>query len=162
LLTALSTRPGTPSLFLRDEFTGFIEQMARREYYSGMLETFTKLYDGKFMRRVLRKETIEVADPIFILFAGGIKSKMTELLTYEHVSAGFLPRFVIITAEADVSKIRPLGPPTETTSTGKQALIKRLLQIQTHYIRDEGEADANSLRMPKKWHAELTPDAWGR
>lgn len=162
LLTALSTRPGTPSLFLRDEFTGFIEQMARREYYSGMLETFTKLYDGKFMRRVLRKETIEVADPIFILFAGGIKSKMTELLSYEHVSSGFLPRFVIITAEADVSKIRPLGPPTETTSTGKQALIKRLLQIQTHYIRDEGEADANSLRMPKKWNAELTPDAWGR
>src|SRR6266567_3070663 len=98
LMTALQARKGMPSVFLRDEFTGLMQQMTKKDYLAGMPEFFTKLYDGKDQKRLLRKEEIIIRKPRFILFAGGIKSKMTRLLTNEHVDSGFLPRFIIVTA----------------------------------------------------------------
>jgi hypothetical protein len=86
LFTSLSMRPGRPSVFLRDEFSGLLESMSRKDYYAGMAETLTKLYDGKFQKRVLRKETIEVRDPVLIVFAGGIRERVLGLLTHEHVA----------------------------------------------------------------------------
>ena len=94
LMTSLQTRPRRPSVFLRDEFTGLLEMIVKRDYYAGMPELFTKLYDGKMMKRVLRKEIIEIKEPCLIVFAGGIKSRITQLLKVEHVSSGFMPRFV--------------------------------------------------------------------
>jgi len=47
LLTSLSTRPGRPSIFLRDEFSGLLDQMTKKDYLSGMAELLTKLYDCK-------------------------------------------------------------------------------------------------------------------
>src|SRR5262249_60707927 len=112
LFSALATRPGKPSVFLRDEFTGLLEQMTKRDYMAGFAEMLTKLYDSKTLKRVLRKETIAVKDPILIVYAGGIKSRMQLMMTLEQVASGFLPRFVFITAVSDINRVRPLGPPT--------------------------------------------------
>ena len=101
LLQGLSLRPSKPSIFLRDEFTGLLDSMTKKDYMSGMPELLTKLYDGKLQKRMLRKEIIEVKDPRLIIFAGGIRSKTQQLLTLEHVSSGFMPRFVFLTAESD-------------------------------------------------------------
>src|SRR5690606_15542608 len=89
LMTALQGRPGKPSIFLRDEFTGLIDQVGRKDYYSGMLESLTKLSDGKNTKRILRSETIEIKEPVFIIYAGGIKSKMLQILRDEHIISGF-------------------------------------------------------------------------
>src|SRR5579862_7181105 len=43
MFTALSLRPGQPSIFLRDEFSGLIEMMTKRDYYAGMGEALTKM-----------------------------------------------------------------------------------------------------------------------
>ena len=56
LFTNLSMRPKKPSVFLRDEFSGLIDAMTKKDYMAGMPEMLTKLYDGKFQRRLLRKE----------------------------------------------------------------------------------------------------------
>lgn len=165
LLTAISTRPNRPSIFLRDEFTGLVEAMGKREYYAGMLETLTKLYDGKFLRRILRKETIEVRDPILILFAGGIKSRMMELLNNEHIISGFLPRFIVITAEADVTKLKPIGPPTKKTTGERDKLLDYLRMLYEHYWQRTSPTkseDGTSVKMAKTWQAELTKEAWFR
>jgi hypothetical protein len=133
LMTALQARKGMPSVFLRDEFTGLIAQMTKKDYMAGMPEFFTKLYDGKISKRMLRKEEIVIRDPRFILFAGGIKSKMTRLLTNEHVDSGFLPRFVIVTAEADPTRVKPLGPPVASNREGRAKIKSELEQIaQAH------------------------------
>src|SRR6185503_18286841 len=84
LLTSLSTRPGKPSVFLRDEFSGLLEMITKRDYYAGIPELLTKMYDGKMQKRILRKESIEVRDPVLLVFAGGIKDKITGLLSFEH------------------------------------------------------------------------------
>lgn len=165
LLTALSMRPGKPSIFLRDEFSGLLEMITKKDYYSGMPELLTKLYDGKMQKRILRKETIEVREPILIFFAGGIKDKITGLLTHEHVSSGFMPRFVFITAESDINRLKPIGPPTATTTGSGDAIRNELMDIFSYYrkpIHMTVQKTAAVLDEPMKFEAELTGDAWVR
>lgn len=166
LLTALSTRPGRPGVFLRDEFSGLLEQMTRKDYMAGMPELLTKLYDGKMQKRILRKETIEVKDPVLIVFAGGIKNKVTSILTTEQVSSGFMPRFVFITAESDISKLKPIGPPTQRTVNNGESIRVELQDIYDHYHHDT-TLTIEKLKQkynggPQYFSAKLTDDAWVR
>lgn len=165
LLTSLSTRPGKPSVFLRDEFSGLLEMITKKDYYAGMPELFTKLYDGKLQKRILRKESIEVKDPCLLVFAGGIKNKITGLLTFEHVSSGFMPRFIFITAESDIARVRPLGPPTDWTDNNRQAILDELADLYTHYnatVTMEVKDLKVKFEEKKKFLAKLTPEAWHR
>lgn len=164
LFGSLSMRPGRPSVFLRDEFSGLLEAMTKKDYMAGMAETLTKLYDGKFQKRVLRKEIIEVKEPVLILFTGGIKTRIMSLLTTEHVSSGFMPRFVFISAESDISKLKPLGPPTEATLGRRDYIISRFAHIQAHYKKEQTFSINGKVQVagPKKWDVSLTPDAWFR
>ncbi len=158
LLRSVSQRPRKPSLFLRDEFSGLLESMKKKDYMAGMLETFTKLYDGNYQKKELSKTTVELHDPILLMFVGGIKSRIFELLTYEHVNSGFMPRFCIITAESDPSRMRPLGPPTKGTREAEEALTEHFRTIYNFYNRELGPDDL----MAPTWEVELTPDAWRR
>jgi hypothetical protein len=165
LMTGLSTRPGHPSIFLRDEFSGLLEAFSRKDYYAGMAEMLTKLYDGKMQKRVLKKEIIEVKDPVLVLFTGGIKNKVCGLLTHEYISSGFIPRFVFITAESDVDNVRPLGPPSAKDTTGRDQILSRMRRMQSFYnveptlIMRDGKF---VMQNPDHVDAELTPEAWSR
>jgi hypothetical protein len=160
LLTSMATRSGKPSLFLRDEVTGLIEAMSKKEYMAGMMETLTKMYDAKHMKRILRRETIDVRDPRLVLFAGGIRSKMMDLLTYQHVSSGFLPRFIFITAESDLTRIKPIGPPTMVNLEERDDLIDEARTIYGHYAVTVNPSSNGKASIPKQWNAELTEEAW--
>lgn len=159
LLTALGTRPGRSSLFLRDEVTGLIESL-KKEYMSGMMETLTKLYDGKPLKRILRKETIDVRDPVLIFFSGGILNKMMDLLNHKHIASGFLPRFIFITAESDITRLKPIGPPTEDNKKDRLRIIKWCKKMHETYVVPKPSSDGQSVTLPKKWKAELDPEAW--
>lgn len=165
LLTSLSTRAGKPSVFLRDEFSGLLEMITKKDYYAGMPELLTKLYDGKMQKRILRKESIEVRDPCLLVFAGGIKNKITDLLTFEHVSSGFMPRFVFITAESDITRVRPLGPPTDWTDNNRSAIMDELIDLYSYYNRTHIMTVTGSnisYEEKIKTDAQLTPEAWHR
>lgn len=163
LFTSLAVRPGRPSVFLRDEFSGLLEAMAKKDYYAGMMETFTKLYDGKYQKRVLRKETIEVREPVLILFAGGIKNRIQANLSYEHVGSGFLPRFLFVSADSDVTKLKPMGPPRDSTMGKRDYLLARFQALSAHYQRTQQLNVAGRIvdtRVP--FDASMTDDAWVR
>jgi hypothetical protein len=163
LFTSLSMRPGRPSVFLRDEFSGLLESITKKDYYAGMAETLTKLYDGKFQKRVLRKDVIEVRDPVLIMFAGGIKERVLSLLNYEHVASGFLPRFIFVTAESDLTRLRPLGPPTEATLEGRDRLVDKFTRLAEHYKQvTTVHLDGRTIEAARSFKATLTPDAWMR
>lgn len=165
LLSALGSRPGRPSVFLRDEFSGLLEAMTKKDYMAGMPELLTKLYDGKFQKRILRKEVVEVRDPRLVFFAGGIKNKITGLLNFEHVSSGFMPRFIFITAESDITRLRPIGPPTARTTGNKNAIMAEMEEIYKFYNQTQ-ELEIKKLKatIPQKvvYEAEMTPEAWIR
>lgn len=157
MMQALSTRPGQPSVFLRDEFSGLLEMMTKRDYYAGMAEMLTKLYDGKIQKRILRKETVEVREPVLLIFAGGIRNRVQALLTTEHISSGFMPRFVFITAESDAARVRPLGPPMLADTSRRDGLLAELSSMVAHYHVIDGTRNTT-----KKTQAELSPAAWAR
>jgi hypothetical protein len=165
MFAALATRPGIPSIFLRDEFSGLLEQMTKRDYMAGFAEMLTKLYDGKVQKRLLRKETIIIKEPHLILYCGGIKTRIQELLTMDQVSSGFLPRFIFITAESDMTRVRPLGPPTSVNLDARVSILDELRDISQYY--DEQETiivNGKVVISPNKriWKAELTEAAWLR
>ena len=165
LLSALSMRPGKPSIFLRDEFSGLIEQMTKKDYMAGMPELLTKLYDGKLQKRILRKETIEVRDPRLIVFAGGIKNKITGLLSHEHVSSGFMPRFIFITAESDIKRLKPIGPPSTKTTGNRNAILDELVDIGFYYNKEQTltiEKLKATVQQKVMFDAEMTEEGWIR
>lgn len=165
LLTSMSTRPGRPSVFLRDEFSGLLEQMSKKDYMAGMAELLTKLYDGKMQKRLLRKETVEVREPCLIVFAGGIKTKITHILTHEQVSSGFMPRFIFITAESDITKMKPLGPPTTRDLSEREAIKDELVELVKHFRTTQvlTVKDTKAVfEQKRRFEAELTPKAWDR
>ena len=165
LFTNLSLRPGKPSIFLRDEFSGLISAMNRKDYMSDLPEMLTKLYDGKMQKRILRKEIIEISDPRLIIYAGGIKNKILASLTSEHIGSGFIPRFIFITAESDMSKMQPLGPPTMENKDERENIFKEIKKIHRHYsgkhtIKIDGiDAELNAT---KEFDVSMTDDAWVR
>lgn len=165
LFTNLSLRPGKPSIFLRDEFSGLIQSMMKKDYMADLPEMLTKMYDGKMQKRLLRKEVIEIADPRLIIYAGGIKNKVLSLLNSEHISSGFIPRFIFITAESDVTKLKPLGPPTVEDVQEKNKILDEMKRIYKHYsgvksVKIEGVD--GTLNTTKDFDAKLTDEAWVR
>ena len=163
LLTSLSTRPSRASIFLRDEFSGLLEMMTKRDYYAGMAETLTKLYDGKFQKRVLRKEIIEIRDPILILYAGGIRTRIYELMDYGYVTSGFIPRFIFISADSDISRLKPLGPPSDKNLEEREKLLAKFTRMYEHFTAEQTiKIGDKEVVTPKKWDAELTEEAWVR
>lgn len=166
LLVGLRDRPGQPSIFLRDEFTGLLDAIAHKEYMAGFAEQLTKLYDGDDIKRLLRKETIHVKDPRFIILAAGIKEKTQMLLTEEHVMSGFVPRFVFVSGDADPDRLQPTGPPRQDESSveKRDMLRNELFDLAAHYINRtsltrDGRAVGN---IPLEYEATLTSEAWVR
>jgi hypothetical protein len=162
LLTGLQLRPSMPSIFFRDEVTGFFESIQKRDYLSGMAEALTHLYDvPPLFKRLLRKETISVQNPILIFFGGGIKDKVYSLLSEEYVLSGFLPRFLVVSADADLTKLKPTGPSYLTGSVERKALSDRLAEMYEQYnppryMRIAGQ----DMAVDAKIKAHLTDDAW--
>lgn len=164
LMTGLQHRSGRPSVFLRDEFSGLIEAMTKKDYMAGMMETLTKLYDGKMQKRLLKKEAVTITKPVLIIFAGGIKAKVQQLLSLEEISSGFIPRFLFVTAESSTARMQPMGPPTVRDYSGRDSLVEEMQELYSHYVQAAGVQNRGTFQVPtfREWDAELTPAAWAR
>lgn len=164
ILTGLKGRDGKTSLYFRDEITGLIQSMLTKDYMSDMPEVLTKLYDGDSIKRLLRREELIVHKPRFLLLASGIKSKVQSLLSEEHIASGFIPRFVFITAETDINRIRPLGPKVETNLEWKEDIKNELIDIRNHYSQPVPITRAGRVvgSSDPEFSAELTKQAWER
>lgn len=164
ILTGLQGRDGKSSLFYRDEITGLFQAMLSKDYMSDMPEHLTKLYDGDMVKRLLRKEEITVKEPVFLILCGGIKTKVQLMLSEEHIASGFIPRFIFITAEPDISRMRPLGPRINQNDEWREAIKNELIDLRNHYNQEveikQGRKVVSTERT--KFSVALTKDAWAR
>lgn len=150
LLTEMGFRDGKISVFHRDEVTGFMEAAGNREYMSGLLQSFTRLYDGQPETRILRREKIEIKKPYLIFMAGGIKSQMEEIVGIEHVRSGFLPRFIFVTGSTTREQVRPIGPPPDndffnSEESPRDRVLNELWGVNQFYSNppdDDGDQNA--------------------
>ncbi len=164
VLTALANRPSQVSVFYKDEVSGFFDSINRKDYLAGMIETLTQLYDvPEFFTRRLRKETITITNPVFIFFGGGIRERVYETLSEEHILSGFMPRFLIVGGDADIEKLRPTGPMLPQNAAARAMIKEQLLNLHDAYskTRTVEIAEANTtLEVPTQTEAFLTDDAW--
>lgn len=163
IFKGLAQRSGRTSLFWRDEFSGMLDSIQKKDYQSGMIEMLTKLYDGKYQKRMLSKDVYEVRDPIFVMFCGGIKSRLVELFTLDHITGGFMPRFVFIAAEADMTAFRPAGPANGQLRDVSTEMAKELMKIRENYDSDFVQTvGGQSVSTKREWEVQLTEEAWKR
>lgn len=136
ILTELQQRDGKTSIFHRDEITGFIEATVKKDYMAGLLQSLTSLYDCRQEKRTLRSGTIDVKKPRLIIWCGGIKTQMQEVVTIEHIRSGFLPRFLIVSGTTSSDQLRPIGPPPEVDPTEdvKAQIIDELYVISEYWM----------------------------
>ena len=164
VLTALSFRPKRVSIFYRDEVSGFFNAVTRKDYLAGMIEVFTQLYDSpKILSRVLRKEVIRISNPVFLFFAGGIRDRIYSSLSEEHVISGFVPRFLVVSGETELSKFRPTARPTAANEAGRDRLMEQLRSIYELYNKDvEITIGDVTVTTPAIIRCEMNDAAWSR
>jgi len=164
VLSALAERPNRASIFFKDEISGFFTAMRHKEYFAGMQEMLTALYDvPPFLTRRLRKEIITVESSAFVFLGGGIPDRIHETINESFVYSGFLPRFLVVAGEADLETRRPLGPPTEENIAGRLKVINKLADVTEDYSGNVIQTiGGQKVLMPKRITATLTDDAWAR
>lgn len=164
LLSGLSQRPNQVSMFFKDEVGGFLDSITKKDYLAGMPETLTQLYDvPRIYTRILRKETITLTSPVFIFFGGGIRDKVYQVLQEEHILSGFLPRFLIVAGDADLTKLRRTGPASKVGTIERNNLLTHLQRVAARYSGFvESEVFAQKVTIPLIVEAELTDAAWQR
>ena len=150
------------SVFYRDEVAGLFEMMQKREYLTGMHETFTKMYDvPKHWPKQLRRETIILQEPVFVFFGAGILNKAYSLMSEQFITSGFIPRFLVVTGYVDMERVRITGPP-KVQNTEKRNELKLLFHHlhNTYTGMVEVQAGNTSFEMERDIEAKLTDDAW--
>jgi hypothetical protein len=164
LLTALSLRPNRVSVFYKDEVSGFFDSINRKDYLAGMPETLTQLYDvPKFYTRVLRKETIKLSNPVFIFFGGGIKDRVYSMIAEDYILSGFIPRFLVISGEAELEKLRPTMQAAAEGDRGRAGLLSKLADLHEQYGVERPMTIADQeVMVPVRVKAFLTEEAWER
>jgi hypothetical protein len=171
ILTELAFRDGKVSLFHRDEITGFIENARNRDYMAGLLETFTRLYDGRREKRILRREAIEIKAPRFVILCGGIRTRMQQITGIELIRSGFIPRFLIVSGSTSVDEMKEIGPPptSESTEDPREIILKELLEISQFWspVPNKKKVTIAGLtkiveEKPKDLTMSATPQAWER
>lgn len=162
IFSGLELRPNRTSIFFRDEVSGFFDSINRKDYLAGMPEQFTALYDvpAVYLRR-LRKETIRLESPVFIFFGGGVREKVYEVCKEEFVVSGFLPRFLVVSGDTDLSKLRRTGPANDNGVALRAGLVTRAADLYEKYASETVQTIAGQrMSIPPRVTASLTPDAW--
>ena len=166
VLSGLADRPKKASMFFRDEVAGFFSEIQKKDYLSGMAEALAHLYDCPAIdHRRLRKETITIVSPVFIFFGGGIRDRVYETVHEDLFYSGFLPRFLIVSGEADMDRVRPMGPPPTDTKHAirREDLRIRLADLKELYTNTVMvKIGSQSTDMQRDIEAKLTPEAWER
>lgn len=164
ILGALQHRPAMTSMFYRDEVSGFFDAVNKKDYLAGMNELFTHLYDVPMhFKRQLKKETIHVEKPIFIFYGGGIRDEVYSKLNPDNILTGFLPRFLVVSGETDMARIRPTSRFGTENLNKKKKIFDQVADIKEIYNQTRPMKIAGqTIHRAATIDAELTDDAWQR
>lgn len=138
-------------LFNYDEAKSFFD-CCSANYNIGIMNDITTLFGGGTLRRVTKKETVEIKDP-YIGFIGasttewlidGIKDKHSAILS------GFLPRFLLINAAPSKKHYAWYRPVDQIK---KKALVDRLYSYAA--LQGTISYDAQAIEAFETWDATM-------
>jgi hypothetical protein len=162
IISAIAERPKRVSMFFQDEVSGLFDSMNKKEYLAGMAETFTLMYDvPKHLPRVLRRETIILQEPYFMFFGGGIRDRLYSIINEEYVLSGFMPRFLVVSGENDLSTLRATGPPTQLSTGLKDRVVSTLSDLRDVYTAEVPvQLGKQHMMMPRTVDAKISTEGW--
>ena len=156
--------PNRASVFERDDFQGLLQQISRREYYSGLPAFMTKMYDGKTQSRKLSQGKVLVKDPLLLLFVAGGRTPILEGLTLDQITDGFLPRFLFVSSEYDPKRIRDfefglgVGQQLDDVRAPRRLVYAKLYKLYRFY-QDAKESDVmikgKKIMKPKTFYCRV-------
>lgn len=164
LLTGLEDRPNKTSLFFRDELSGLFESINKRDYLAGMPATFAGLYDvPPFFIRRLRKETIRIENPIFLFFGGGVRDSVYQAIDEQYVVSGFLPRFLVVSGDTDLTKLRRTGPADNAGIAKRAQILEHIADMYENYaVQIPHKIAGETIVMAPRIMVELDSKAWSK
>jgi len=120
-------RDGMATLFVRDEFSGFLEGLMKLEYMSGGKEILIGLHDCRpFKKRLVKeKEPIEIRDPFLSILTAITRERFLDLARTSDITSGFFPRFALV-APRGARQRKPVGLLTPELEQERDRLVDEL------------------------------------
>ncbi len=127
LLESLSEKP--PGVFYRDEFSGFLAQLTKRDYQTGAKELLNKLFDcPPTYTRKLREKTFILNEPYLTILSGAVPDKFLGALVEDDLYSGFLARFLPILPKSKLP-YKDVSPINDELIGFQNKLVLRLRAI---------------------------------
>lgn len=165
-IQALMARNGEPAAFVRDEYSGLMQQMNRGGHMAGMLQTLIRAYDGGTLenRRTKKKneasgemeaDTDRVENPYLTKLCASTRDSFIQRATIDNVLDGFLARFIIVTGHAEARRLVKMPPALV------HARVRLIQHAQDFHARANGIADMGitDAVLDAQWETE---QAWIR
>lgn len=107
----LQERDSQTAVFIRDEYSGLMQQANRGGHMAGLFQMLIRAYDGGVIENVrvrkknrdgeMEKDVDRVNDPFLTTLAASTYTSFVERATIDNVLDGFLARFVFVTGTAE-------------------------------------------------------------
>lgn len=161
----MQERDGQPAAFVRDEFSGLMQQMNKGGHMAGLSQTLIRAYDGRLIENIrtrkkgkdgeFQRDEDRVKEPYLATLAASTRDSFLQRATTDNVLDGFLARFAFISASAEE---RPLGVLTPGLSAQRAALVAHARRFyekaQQCALVDIGEGVLDmQWELERKWQA---------
>ncbi|HEX5474968.1 MAG TPA: DUF3987 domain-containing protein [Vicinamibacterales bacterium] len=161
LIQRLQDRDGQASVFLRDEYSGLLQQMNRGGHMAGLQQTFIRAFDGLVLENIRTRkknkntgehedDTDRVDNPYLVKLTASTWDSFVQRASIDNVLDGFLARFIFVTGIAEPRRV-----PRDTDAIG--AARNRLVQ-RAHAFADRARqinrVDASDAVLDAFWELE--------
>lgn len=111
LIQRLQERDNQAAVFVRDEYSGLLQQMNRGGHMAGLEQTFIRSFDGRVLENIRtrkrnkttgewHRDTDRVENPYLVKLTGTTWNAFIARATIDNVLDGFLARFIFVTGSA--------------------------------------------------------------
>jgi hypothetical protein len=136
IIQRLQERDGQAAVFVRDEYSGLMQQMKRGGHMAGLEQVFIRAYDGGVIENIrtrkktsrkdpdgapiYEKDVDRVERPYLVKLCASTRTALVERCSIDDVISGFLPRFVFMSGNAVP---RPLTVASSELAKRRDAIV---------------------------------------
>lgn len=131
MLQRLQGRDGQTAVFIRDEYSGLLQQMNAGGHLAGLPQLFMKAFDGQRLENSrtskrtsagLVHDADVVDSPYLVKLCASVWTHLVNKASTDNVVDGLLPRFLVVTATSDARPLQIITADLRTLEQDVRAL----------------------------------------
>jgi hypothetical protein len=147
-------------LIWREEISGFLENIKKRDYMSGMADLLCHLFDCPARySRTLRKASFNLNDVCFNIMATTTPSRFNETVALRDFNSGFLSRFLIVYGKKTLSLPRRRWMSSDTERLNECRKLWKEVYDAFHEQKIEFEFAESALELANAWQSMKEEEA---